>query len=167
MKVFFLSIILPAILLLSTPVFADFMQSYEFDDADKEARYKALIQELRCLVCQNQSLAESNADLALDLRQQTYEMVSQGKSNADVVDYMVTRYGDFVLYRPRFSSMNALLWLGPFIFLLAGVLIAIKMVRKGPLETTADISQSDHQRATELLKVSMDLDANKKDEKIS
>jgi len=173
MKAFVLSIIRPiiglGILLLSTVTLADSMQSYEFDDAAQEARYKTLIQELRCLVCQNQNLADSNADLALDLRRQTYEMISQGKSNADVVDYMVTRYGDFVLYRPRFSAMNALLWLGPFIFLLIGLLIAIKIIRKGPQAAVIDLSRSDHERAEALLSLDADsgLETKKKDEETS
>ena len=147
MKVLLISIVF----LLSSTVFADTMESYEFNDADKEARYKALIQELRCLVCQNQNLADSNAPLALDLRRQTYEMVVQGKTNEDVVEYMVTRYGDFVLYRPRFNTMNALLWLGPFLLLLSAVLVAIMIIRKGPQDIDGELSASDHERAKTLL----------------
>jgi cytochrome c-type biogenesis protein CcmH len=83
-----------------------------------EANFIKLTNELRCLVCQNQSLADSNAELAKDLRRQTYEMLTQGKTPDQVVQYMVDRYGDFVLYRPRLKTSTLLLWLGPFVLLL-------------------------------------------------
>jgi len=89
------------------------IEAYRFDDPDKEARYRVLIAELRCLVCQNQNLADSNAELAQDLRRQTYEMVQKGSSSEEVITYMVQRYGDFVLYRPPFRPSTALLWAGP------------------------------------------------------
>jgi len=100
------------------------IEAYEFQDPSIEAEYKALIEELRCLVCQNQNLAGSDADLAKDLRQQTYDMLQQGKNREQVVEYMVTRYGDFVLYRPPVKSSTLLLWGGPFALLLF-VLIAV------------------------------------------
>ena len=78
--------------------------------------------ELRCLVCQNQSIEESNAELAVDLRRQIREQIAQGKSDREIIDYMVARYGDFVLYRPPFKATTALLWLGPFLLLLVGIL---------------------------------------------
>ena len=80
------------------------IESYEFKSAQMEADYNILINELRCLVCQNQNLAGSNADLAKDLRRQTYEMLTQGKTPDQVVQYMIDRYGDFVLYRPRLKK---------------------------------------------------------------
>ncbi len=85
--------------------------------ADLEGRYHALIQELRCLVCQNQNLAESNAPLAVDLKQQVADMLIDGRSDAEVKDYLLARYGDFVLYRPAFKPLTWLLWLGPFVLL--------------------------------------------------
>ena len=100
------------------------IEAYEFDSPEMEAEYKQLIDELRCLVCQNQNLSGSDADLAKDLRRQTYEMLSDGKSREQVIDFMVQRYGDFVLYRPQFKSSTYLLWLGPFL-LLAGILIFV------------------------------------------
>jgi cytochrome c-type biogenesis protein CcmH len=107
------------------------IEAYEFNDLQTEESYKALIQELRCLVCQNQNLADSDADLAKDLRQQTYEMLQQGKSQSEIVEYMVARYGDFVLYRPPVKSSTYLLWLGPFV-LLAGVLLMVFMRYRKP-----------------------------------
>ena len=77
---------------------------------------------MRCLVCQNQSLADSNAELAIDLKRQIHEQVKEGKSDYQVVDYMVERYGDFVLYRPPFKASTAVLWVGPFLLLVAAVI---------------------------------------------
>lgn len=85
-------------------------------------RAVALGAELRCLVCQNQSIEESNAELAVDLRRQIREQIAQGKTDREIVDYMVARYGDFVLYRPPFKATTALLWIGPFLLLLVGIL---------------------------------------------
>jgi len=81
---------------------------------------------LRCLVCQNQNLAGSDADLARDLRRETYEMLNEGKSQQQVVDFMVERYGDFVLYRPQFKSTTYLLWLGPFLLLLCVLVFLVR-----------------------------------------
>ncbi len=101
-----------------------------FEDKDQQDRFNQLTQELRCLVCQNQNLAGSDADLAKDLRQQTYEMLTQGKSRAEVVDYMVTRYGDFVLYRPPVKSSTMLLWAGPFALLFIVLLVVMLRIKK-------------------------------------
>src|SRR5512134_3812499 len=83
------------------------------DDPVLEARVLRIAGELRCLVCQNQTIADSHADLAQDLRRQVREMIRQGKSDAEIIDYMTARYGDFVLYRPPLKSTTALLWFGP------------------------------------------------------
>ena len=98
------------LLLAGMPAFAA-VEVHEFDDPVQEARYKKLIAELRCLVCQNQNLADSNAELAQDLRNKTYEMVRAGQSDEDIIGYMVQRYGDFVLYRPPLKATTVLLWL--------------------------------------------------------
>ena len=92
-------------------------------DQQSEARLKKLSEELRCLVCQNQTLADSNADLAVDLRRQVQTMISAGQSDREIRDFMVARYGDFVLYKPPVQSNTALLWFGPFGLLGAGALI--------------------------------------------
>ena len=116
------------------------IEAYQFDSAEMEADYKQLINELRCLVCQNQNLAGSNADLAGDLRRETYEMLQQGKSQQEVVDFMVARYGDFVLYRPQFKSSTYLLWLGPFLLLLLVLYLVVRRLRAAakPVEVDAD-----------------------------
>ncbi|HUF20368.1 MAG TPA: cytochrome c-type biogenesis protein [Burkholderiales bacterium] len=90
-------------------------------DPEIEARVTRLANELRCLVCQNQSLAESNADLAIDLKNQVREMVKAGKSDNEIREFMVARYGDFVLYKPPVKATTVLLWAGPFLLLLAAV----------------------------------------------
>ena len=95
-----------------------------------EARLKALAEELRCLVCQNQTIADSNAALALDLRNEIREQISQGKSDDEIRAYMVARYGDFVLYRPPWKATTVLLWVGPFALLALGIAILCMNVRR-------------------------------------
>jgi cytochrome c-type biogenesis protein CcmH len=102
------------------------IEAYQFESAEMEADYNQLIKELRCLVCQNQNLAGSDADLARDLRRETYEMLNEGKSQQQVIDFMVERYGDFVLYRPQFKSTTYLLWLGPFLLLLCVLVFLVR-----------------------------------------
>ena len=103
---------------------------------DQDARYHALIGELRCLVCQNQSIADSNAPLAADLREQVRAQITAGKSNAEVIEFVTARYGDFVLYRPPFKARTWLLWLGPFVLLLAVAAIAAKFIRRSQAPAT-------------------------------
>lgn len=105
------------------------IEAYEFDSPEMEANFIKLTNELRCLVCQNQSLADSNAELAKDLRRQTYEMLMQGKTPDQVAQYMVDRYGDFILYRPRLKTSTLLLWLGPFVLLLLVLGLVIRHMR--------------------------------------
>lgn len=139
-------------MLLLLPLLAQAgIEAIEFDDPEKEARYKQLVDELRCLVCQNQNLAASNAELAQDMRRKTYQMVQSGASKQDVADYMVKRYGDFVLYRPPFQSSTLLLWVGPFVILAGGVLILIVFIRKRGKQAGPRISDNDLQRAKTLL----------------
>jgi cytochrome c-type biogenesis protein CcmH len=95
-----------------------------------EARMQAIAIELRCLVCQNQTIADSNADLAVDLRNQVREMLRQGKSDREIIDYMTARYGDFVLYRPPVKGTTMLLWFGPAVLLVGGVGILWLVLRR-------------------------------------
>ena len=96
---------------------------YPFERAAQAAQFNGLLKELRCLVCQNQDLADSNASLAKDLRQEVYRMVREGQSDQDIMRYLTTRYGDFILFEPPLKSLTLLLWIGPGIFLLMGVII--------------------------------------------
>jgi len=102
----------------------------KFDNPEQQAVYENLTSELRCLVCQNQTIADSNAELAADLRRQVYEMLEQGKSKQDIVQFMTDRYGDFVLYNPPFKAKTGLLWLGPVVFLLIGLITVFLFVRR-------------------------------------
>ncbi len=106
------------------------VEVHSFDDPQKEQQYKHLVTELRCLVCQNQNLADSNAELAQDLRQEIYEMIQAGASQQEIIDFMVNRYGDFVLYRPPFKKSTAFLWIGPFLILTIGLLALVLFIRK-------------------------------------
>ncbi len=117
------------LLVISLPLHAA-IEAYEFKSPQMEADYTKLIHELRCLVCQNQNLSGSNAELAKDLRQQTHEMLSEGKSPDQVVQYMTDRYGDFVLYRPRLKAGTLLLWFGPFVLLVLVLWLVIRVMRK-------------------------------------
>ena len=99
-------------------------------DPKTEARLKDLAQELRCLVCQNQTIADSNAPLAVDLRQQIRGQIAQGRSDGQILDYMVERYGDFVLYRPPLKATTLLLWAGPFALVVLGVVVFLVVLRR-------------------------------------
>lgn len=125
------------------------IEAYQFESAQMEADYNRLVNELRCLVCQNQNLAGSDADLAHDLRRETYEMLSAGKSPQQVVDFMVQRYGDFVLYRPQFKSTTYLLWLGPFLLLLGVLAFLVRRLRASA--SRPEVDQQALSRARQIL----------------
>jgi cytochrome c-type biogenesis protein CcmH len=128
------------------------IEIHNFDDPDKERLYNELVQELRCLVCQNQNLADSNAELAVDLRQKTYDMVQSGSDKDEIVSYMVDRYGDFVLYRPPVKSTTMALWAGPFVILFFGLLGLFIYVRGRSRATTeSEHSEQDLEKARKLL----------------
>ena len=112
----------------------------EFDDPVLQARYEHVSRELRCLVCQNQTIADSDAMLAKDLRREVREMISAGKTDAEIREFMLARYGDFVLYRPRVTAVTFLLWAGPVIMLLLGAFAVIRYIRKQAAEAEADDS---------------------------
>ena len=102
----------------------------ELQDPALQARYRELTHELRCMQCQNQSIADSPVNLAADLRRQVRELLLAGKSDQDVRDYMVARYGDFILFRPRFAARTAWLWIAPGVLLVIGAIVAVRIVRQ-------------------------------------
>ena len=102
----------------------------QFRDAAEEARFHALASELRCVMCQNQSLADSNALIALQLRREVLDLMREGRSDAEIKDYLVQRYGEFVLYQPKVEGRTWLLWLGPALLLLVGAGVVVAIVRK-------------------------------------
>jgi cytochrome c-type biogenesis protein CcmH len=101
-----------------------------FDDPKLQARYEHIIGEVRCLKCQNQSIKDSNAFLAADLRREIRRMLSEGKTDAEIYDFLVDRYGEFALYRPRMSGKTLILWLAPIGLLLAGGFVLVNILRR-------------------------------------
>jgi cytochrome c-type biogenesis protein CcmH len=126
----------------------------EFKNPELQKRYYALIEEIRCLVCQNQSLADSHADLAQDLRNEIYSKVLAGEQDDQIVSFLVERYGDFVLYRPPLTKNTWLLWFGPFVFMLIGIIFAIILIKKQSTNKAVptELDEVQQQRLTELLK---------------
>ena len=118
-----------SVAVLASPAFAKDAPPAAADPV-LEKRMQAITAELRCLVCQNQTIADSHADLAVDLRYQVREMLRQGKSDREIVDYMTARYGDFVLYRPPVKGTTALLWFGPAVLLVGGVIMLWTVLRR-------------------------------------
>ncbi len=128
--------------------------------AELEQRVKGLAHELRCLVCQNQTIADSNADLAIDLRTQIREQIQAGKTDQQIKDYMVARYGDFVLYRPPVQSNTVLLWVAPFLLLVGGIAFLFwQLAKRRKLVATQQLSTDELQQADTLLKDSASSDA--------
>jgi cytochrome c-type biogenesis protein CcmH len=116
------------LLMFSTLSFA--IDDHQLPDPQQQKAYEVIISELRCLVCQNQTIADSNAELAGDLRRQVFEMLQQGKSKDEIVKFMTDRYGDFVLYNPPLKAKTALLWLGPIAFLITGFVMISWVIRR-------------------------------------
>ena len=119
-------------------------------DPALEQRVMTLAAELRCLVCQNQTIADSSAPLAEDLRNQVREKIRAGQSDAQIIDFMVERYGDFVLYRPPVKATTLLLWFGPLLLLAAGGLVLLRRLRRRPAPEP-ELSAAERERARKLL----------------
>ena len=118
-------------------------------NANEEQRIRQLEEKLRCLVCQNQTLADSSAELAGDLRRQVREQVKAGRSDEQIVDYLVQRYGDFVLYEPPFKASTALLWAGPFVLLAAAVALLVAILRRRRIAPEEPALGADERRLVE------------------
>ena len=139
------------ITLVSAPVWAGEAQPLG-DDPAVEARLKHLAVELRCLVCQNQTLADSNAPLAEDLRREVREMIVKDMTDKEIVDFLVERYGDFVLYRPPLKATTTLLWVGPFVLLVVGATtLVITLRRRAQKVVDAPVTDEEHRRVEQLL----------------
>lgn len=100
-----------------------------FEDSKLQERYEKLISEVRCLVCQNQSIKSSNVFLAVDLRNEIKIMISKNKTNNEIGDYLVERYGEFILYRPRYSGYSLFLWIAPFALMLGGLFVVMRVIK--------------------------------------
>jgi len=116
--------------LLTLSISSHAVDSRQLSDPKQQESYETLTKELRCLVCQNQTIADSNAELASDLRRQVYEMLQQGKSEQDIIRFMTDRYGDFVLYKPPFEGKTSVLWIAPVVFLLVGLLALFFVIKR-------------------------------------
>ncbi|QKE63102.1 cytochrome c-type biogenesis protein CcmH [Aquipseudomonas campi] len=132
------------------------IDTYQFKDEAERERFRTLTAELRCPKCQNQNIADSNAPIATDLRREIFRMLEEGKSNAEIVDFLVLRYGDFVLYKPPVDTRTYLLWYGPFALLGLGALgLGVLVLRRRKVENNpaqVALSASENQRLNALLK---------------
>lgn len=138
------------------------LEEFQFQSPAQEAEFKELIEELRCLVCQNESLAASQAELAQDLREEVYQMMLDGKSRDQIVDFLVERYGDFVLYNPPLKPSNYPLWFGPLILAaVASFFLLRTLVRKKRARET-ELSDQDQARLQKILAESPDGQDTKK-----
>jgi cytochrome c-type biogenesis protein CcmH len=121
--------LLPFLFLLNLRGYAA-IDVHDFDNDQQRQRYQSFIEEMRCPKCQNQNLAGSDSPISADLRREIYEMIKAGKSDKEIVDFMVDRYGDFILYRPRVTAITYVLWGAPAVLLIAGTIILILMLRR-------------------------------------
>ena len=139
------------VLLLSGPAWAGEAKPLAEDPA-AEARLKHLAVELRCLVCQNQTLADSNAPLAEDLRREVREMIAKNMSDQEIIEFLTARYGDFVLYRPPLKATTTLLWVGPFVLLIVGLAaLIISLRRRSQKLVDVSVTDEEHRRVEQLL----------------
>jgi len=130
---------------------ASTLASFQFDNPEQKQEFRALIEQMRCLVCQNESLAASNAELAGDLRREIYEMFMAGKSKDEITEFMVARYGDFVLYSPPLKPSTYLLWFGPIVLLVFAALMLIRALRRRQQSADAELSADEEKRLADLL----------------
>jgi cytochrome c-type biogenesis protein CcmH len=133
---------LVAALLMSSAAAID--TDKRFDDPEMQARYEQLISEVRCLQCQNQSIKDSNVSLAADLRREIARMIEEGKTDDEIANFLVIRYGEFALYRPRATGKTLVLWLAPFLLVLFGVFALARVVKHRmslPIEDDSDIKE--------------------------
>lgn len=135
-------------LLFSTGLWAA-TDTYSFDSVEQEQQYRELTVSLRCPKCQNNSIADSGAMIAADMRQKVYELMKQGQSKQQIIDYMVARYGNFVTYAPPLTPLTLILWVGPLLFIILGTLTIILRSRKQ--KTRSELDESEQQRLAALL----------------
>jgi cytochrome c-type biogenesis protein CcmH len=140
------------VLLGAGPVHAGVtLEAFKFETPADELHFKKLIEEIRCLVCQNQSLADSDAELAHDLRAEVYDMIQDGKSDEEIVEFLVARYGDFVLYNPPVKPANYLIWFGPFVLLLVAGILLLRAVRRQKSTPAPEITPEERARLDAIL----------------
>ncbi len=141
-------------LLLCTPLAQAAIDTYDFSDDQNRQLFRSLTEELRCPKCQNQNLADSNSPIASDMRREIHRLVEEGQSGEQVTEFMVARYGDFVRYRPKRDSSTALLWYGPIVLLILGVLVVVSISLRGRsrgAKPTTRLDDAEQQRLKRLL----------------
>lgn len=126
------------------------IEVYEFDSLEQEQQFKELGSTLRCPKCQNNTIADSNAELAVDLRHKVYQMTKEGKSKQDIIDYMIARYGNFVTYNPPFTIATSILWLGPVAVVLFGFGFIVLRSRKTRVQSSISQQQWDEEKEARL-----------------
>ena len=138
-------------LLLTTPARAFTLEEFTFEEPARTQEFRDLTSELRCLVCQNESLAGSQAGVAQDLRKEVYRQMHEGKSRQEVIDFLVERYGDFVLYEPPLKPSTLILWFGPFLFVGFGAYLLARTLQRKKAEPEQDLSEAERARLQQLL----------------
>ena len=127
------------------------LEEFTFEDPDQMEAFRALIEEIRCLVCQNESLAGSQAELAQDLREEVYRMFTEGRSRDEIVEFLVARYGDFVLYDPPLKPSTYVLWFGPFVLIGIGAFFLIRTLVRKKQSSDSELSPEERARLQALL----------------
>lgn len=129
------------------------VETYEFENEHQRVQYMELVETLRCPKCQNQNIDDSNAPIATDMRKAVYKLIQEGKSNDQVVDYMVSRFGEFVVYKPKLDPKTYLLWFGPALVCVLGLIFVILIARKSRTNDSIDaLSTADRAKLETLLK---------------
>jgi cytochrome c-type biogenesis protein CcmH len=138
--------VLLGVLLWIASAAASTLAEFKFDSPAQEQQFRELTEELRCLVCQNESLAGSQAELAQDLRREVYQMMRAGKSREEVINFLVARYGDFVLYSPPLKPSTYVLWFGPLVLVVVGAVLLWRVLRRKQAPAQDDLSTAEQQR---------------------
>jgi len=156
MKQLCLRVVLPIGLLIGLVVSGSSLaaiDTYQFDDEQTRERFYQLSDELRCPKCQNQSLGDSNSPIATDLRREVYRLLNEGKTDQQIKDYLVARYGEYILYRPELSGHTLMLWLAPLLLLVIGLVVVLILVkRRRAAPATGNLDVAEQQRLKTLLK---------------
>ncbi|BCU06290.1 cytochrome c-type biogenesis protein [Allochromatium tepidum] len=145
------ALMLAGALLTTAPAHAFTLEEFTFEDPARTQEFRDLTGELRCLVCQNESLAGSQAGVAQDLRKEIYRMMQEGRSRQEVIDFLVERYGDFVLYEPPLRPSTLILWFGPFLFVGFGAYLLARTLQRKKAEPEQDLSEAERARLQQLL----------------
>ena len=146
------SVLMLCLLLGAAPTHAGVtLEAFKFNSKAEEQHFKDLIEELRCLVCQNQSLVDSDAELAHDLRAEVYDMIQAGKNDEEIVTFLVARYGDFVLYNPPVKPSTWLIWFGPFVLLLIAAIVLMRALRRQKNIPATEITSEERARLDAVL----------------